>query len=32
MAKGTVWICEQPPGEFTGHIYFDEDLCAEKGL
>ena len=32
MAKGTVWICEQPPGEFTGHILFDEDLCAEKGL
>lgn len=32
MARGTVWICEQPPGEFTGHIRFDEDLCAEKGL
>lgn len=32
MAKGTVWICEQAPVEFSGHILFDEDLCAEKGL
>jgi NAD(P)-dependent dehydrogenase (short-subunit alcohol dehydrogenase family) len=31
MAKGTVWLCEQPP-EYTGHILFDEDLCREKGL
>ncbi len=31
-AKGTVWICEQPPADFTGHILFDEPLCAEKGL
>ena len=32
MAKGTVWICEQPPAAFTGHILFDEELCAERGL
>ncbi len=32
MAKGTVWICEQPPSAFTGHILFDEDLCREQGL
>jgi len=31
MAKGTRWICEQPP-TFTGHIMFDEDLCREKDL
>jgi NAD(P)-dependent dehydrogenase (short-subunit alcohol dehydrogenase family) len=31
MAKGTVWLCEQPP-EYTGHILFDEDLCKAQGL
>lgn len=31
MAKGTVWLCEQPP-EYTGHIHFDEDLVREQGL
>ena len=31
MAKGSVWLCEQPP-TFTGHILFDEDLCREQGL
>ncbi len=31
MARGAVWICEQPP-TYTGHILFDEDLCREKGL
>lgn len=31
MAKGTRWICAQPP-TFTGHIMFDEDLCREQGL
>lgn len=31
MAKGTRWICAQPP-TFTGHILFDEDLCRERGL
>jgi len=32
MGKAAVWICEQPPAEFTGHIRFDEELCAERGL
>jgi citronellol/citronellal dehydrogenase len=32
MGKGTVWICEQPPQEFTGNILFDQDLCREQGL
>lgn len=32
MAKGTRWICEQDPRQFTGHILFDEDLCRERGL
>jgi len=32
MGKGTVWICEQPPSQFTGNILFDEDLAKEKGL
>ena len=31
MAKGAVWLCEQPP-EYTGHILFDQDLCREQGL
>jgi NAD(P)-dependent dehydrogenase (short-subunit alcohol dehydrogenase family) len=31
MAKGSVWICEQPP-TYTGNITFDEDLCREQGL
>ncbi|MBN9493212.1 SDR family NAD(P)-dependent oxidoreductase [bacterium] len=31
MAKGAVWICEQPPA-YTGNIKFDEDLCREQGL
>ena len=32
MGKGSVWICEQPPQQFTGNILFDEDLCREQGL
>jgi citronellol/citronellal dehydrogenase len=32
MGRGTVWIAEQAPQSFTGHILFDEDLCKEKGL
>ncbi len=32
MGKGAVWICEQPPKEFTGNILFDELLCKERGL
>jgi NAD(P)-dependent dehydrogenase (short-subunit alcohol dehydrogenase family) len=32
MGKSAVWICEQPPQEYTGHILFDEELCREQGL
>ena len=32
MGKTAVWICEQPPKQFTGNILFDEDLCRERGL
>jgi NAD(P)-dependent dehydrogenase (short-subunit alcohol dehydrogenase family) len=32
LGKATVWICEQPPQEFTGNILFDQDLCREQGL
>ncbi len=31
MAKATLWIALQPPS-FTGHIVYDEELCAEQGL
>ena len=31
MARGARWICEQPP-TVTGNIWFDEDLCREKGI
>ncbi|MDP6605396.1 MAG: SDR family oxidoreductase, partial [Dehalococcoidia bacterium] len=32
MGKSAVWICEQPPAEYNGHIDFDEALCREQGL
>ncbi len=32
MGKATVWICEQPPQEYTGNIVYDEELCKEQGL
>ena len=32
MGKATVWICEQPPQEYTGNIVYDTELCAEQGL
>ena len=31
MGKAGVWICEQP-STFTGHILYDQDLCAEQKL
>lgn len=31
MAKAALWIARQPPS-FTGHILYDEELCAERGL
>ncbi|MDR1999071.1 MAG: SDR family NAD(P)-dependent oxidoreductase [Frankiaceae bacterium] len=32
MGKAAVWMCQQPPAQFTGNIVYDEELCAEKGL
>ena len=32
MGMAAVWICEQPPQQFTGHILYDEQVCAEQGL
>ena len=32
LGKAAVWICEQPPQQFTGNILFDQDLCREQGL
>jgi hypothetical protein len=32
MGKATVWICEQPPQQFTGNIVYDRELCEAKGL
>lgn len=32
MGAAAVWICEQPPQEYTGNILFDESLVAEKGI
>jgi citronellol/citronellal dehydrogenase len=31
MAKATAWICEQP-SSYTGHILWDEEVCAANGL
>ncbi len=32
LGKSAVWICEQPPGEYTGNILFDRQVVAEHGL
>lgn len=32
MGLAAVWMCEQPASAYTGHIDFDEDLCAREGL
>ena len=32
MGKAAVWICEQQPPSYTGHLDFDNRLCADKGL
>ena len=32
MGKGTVWICEQPPQQYTGNILFDQDLVKAQSL
>jgi len=31
MGKAARWLCEQPVS-FTGHILYDEELCAQQGL
>ncbi len=31
MGKAARWLCEQP-ASFTGHILYDEELCAQQGL
>ena len=30
--KGTVWICEQQPQQYTGNILFDQDLVKAQSL
>ena len=32
ISVAALWICEQPPTEFTGNILFDEDMVRELGL
>lgn len=32
MGRASVWICEQQPPSYTGHIDFDTDLCKREGL
>ncbi len=31
MGKAARWICEQP-ASYTGHILYDNEVCAEQGL
>lgn len=32
MGAAAVWICEQPPRELTGNVFYDDALCREQGL
>lgn len=32
MGKASVWICAQPPQEYTGNIVRDQDVCNAHGL
>jgi citronellol/citronellal dehydrogenase len=32
MGKSAVWICAQPPAQFTGNILYDEELAEAQGL
>lgn len=32
MGKAAVWMCEQTPASFSGHVVFDEEFCRERGL
>jgi NAD(P)-dependent dehydrogenase (short-subunit alcohol dehydrogenase family) len=32
MARATLWILDQDPSVFSGHILFDREVVAERGL
>lgn len=32
MSKAMVWLCQQDPHHYTGHILFDQDVVQENGL
>ena len=32
MGKASVWLCEQDPRQYTGHILFDTEVVREHGL
>ena len=32
LGKSAVWICQQPPGSYTGNILYDTEVVAEHGL
>ena len=32
MGKATVWLCEQPPQEYTGNVLYDNEVCEAHGL
>lgn len=32
MGKATVWICEQPPVQYTGTIVRNNEICELNGL
>jgi len=32
MGKATVWICEQPPQQFTGNVLYDRPVLDKAGI
>ena len=32
MGKAMVWLCQQDPRQYTGHILFDTDVVREHHL
>jgi NAD(P)-dependent dehydrogenase (short-subunit alcohol dehydrogenase family) len=32
MARATLWILDQDPSVFSGHILYDREVVAERGL
>ena len=32
MGQATVWICEQPPQQYTGNILYDQDVLKAAGI